>query len=85
LGEIEPKLHHVMFLADPAPADAAELIGDHSPDEFAVIGCEVHIRYPQGSARSTLTNDLVDRRLGTIATARNLPTCQKIAAALSGG
>lgn len=85
LGEVEPKFHHVMFLADPAPADAADLLGDHSPDEFAVIGREVHVRYPQGSARSTLTNDLVDRRLGTIATARNLPTCQKIATALHEG
>lgn len=84
LGEVEPKLHHVMFLADPAPADAAERIGDHSPDEFVVIGSEVHVRYPQGSARSKLTNDLVDRRLDTIATARNLPTCRKIAEALDG-
>jgi uncharacterized protein (DUF1697 family) len=85
LGEIEPKLHHVIFLADPAPADAAERLGDHSPDEYAVIGREVHVRYPQGSARSKLTNDLVDRRLGTVATARNLPTCRKIAAALGAG
>lgn len=81
-GAVEPKLHHIMFLADPAPADAAERIGDHSPDEFVVVGSEIHVRYPQGSARSRLTNDLVDRRLETIATARNLPTCEKIAAVL---
>ena len=82
LGEVEPKLHHIMFLADEAPDDAAALIGDHSPDEYAVIGRELHVRYPDGSARSKLTNALVDRRLATTATARNLPTCQKIAAAL---
>ena len=85
VGEIEPKLHHVMFLADRAPSDAADRIGDHFPDEFVVVGREVHVRYPRGSARSKLTNDLVDRRLGTIATARNLPTCQKIAAELGVG
>ena len=85
IGEIEPKLHHVMFLADPAPADAAARIGDHSPDEYAVIGREIHVRYPGGQARSTLTNVLVDRRLGTISTARNLPTCRKIAAGLGVG
>lgn len=68
--------------AAPAPADAAERIGDHSPDEFVVAGSEIHIRYPEGSARSRLTNELVDRRLETIATARNLPTCEKIAAVL---
>lgn len=81
-GAAEPKLHHIMFLAAPAPADAAERIGDHSPDEFVVAGSEIHIRYPEGSARSRLTNELVDRRLETIATARNLPTCEKIAAVL---
>ncbi len=81
-GAVEPKLHHIMFLADPTTDDAAERIGDHSPDEFAVVGREIHVCYPQGSARSTLTNALVDRRLGTISTARNLPTCEKIAAVL---
>ena len=84
-GEIEPKFHHIMFLAEPAPADAAERIGDHSPDEFVVTGRELHARYPEGTARSKLTTTLVDRRLGTTATARNLPTCEKIAAALGAG
>ena len=83
LAEIEPKLHHIMFLADPAPDGAAALLGDHSPDEFVVVGSEIHVRYPQGSARSTLNTALVDRRLDTVATARNLPTCQKIATALT--
>ena len=82
IGEIEPKLHHIMFLVDALPADAADDIGDHAPDEFEVIGREIHVRYPQGSARSKLSVDLVDRRLSTTATARNLPTCEKIAAAL---
>ncbi len=84
VGDIEPKLHHIMFLADAAPDDAVELIGDHSPGaEYAAIGREIHVRYPAGSARSKLTVDLVDRRLCTTATARNLLTCQKFAAELS--
>lgn len=83
LDGLEPKMHHIMFLTEPAPPDAEELIGDHSPDDYAVIGREIHVRYPTGSARSTLSVDLIDRKLSTIATARNLPTCQKIAAALT--
>ncbi|MDW3219079.1 MAG: DUF1697 domain-containing protein [Acidimicrobiales bacterium] len=84
-GEIEPKLHHVLFLADEAPADAAELIGDHTPSsEYEVIGAEIHVRYPEGSARATLSVAEVDRALDTVATARNLPTVEKIAAALAG-
>lgn len=83
LGEIEPKLHHIIFLADPAPDDTADLLGDHSPDEYVAIGSELHVRYPEGSGRSKLANALVDRRLDTISTSRNLPTGQKIAAALA--
>lgn len=83
VGEIEPKLHHVLFLADPPPPDAVERIGDHTPSsEYAVIGSEVHVRYPGGSARATLGVDVVDRALATTATARNLPTVEKIAAEL---
>jgi len=82
-GPVEPKLHHVVFLAEPAVADAADLIGDHTPADYAVIGREIHVVYPDGSARSKLTVDLIDRRLHTTATARNLPTCEKIATALS--
>ncbi|GJM39594.1 MAG: hypothetical protein DHS20C19_29610 [Acidimicrobiales bacterium] len=84
LGGIEPKLHHVLFLADAAPADAAERIGDHAPSsEYEVIGSEIHVRYPDGSARATLNVTVVDRALDTTATARNLPTVEKIAAALA--
>jgi uncharacterized protein (DUF1697 family) len=83
VGSVEPKLHHIMFLADTAPADATDLLGVHTPGtEYLVLGSEIHVRYPQGSARSTFTVNLVDRRLSTVATARNLPTCEKIAASL---
>lgn len=82
-GSLEPKFHHVMFLAGPPPSDAAARIGDHSPDEFAVIGREIHVRYPEGSARSALTVALVDRALSAVATARNLPTVEKLAVDLS--
>ena len=82
-GEIEPKLHHIVFLTEQAPNDAKDRIGDHRPAEYEVIGREIHVRYPEGSARSKLSVDLIDRRLTTTATARNLPTCQKIVAALA--
>lgn len=81
---VEPKLHQIMFLADPPPGDAAERLGDHEPTtRYAVVDNEIHAVFPHGSARATLTADLIDRRLGTTVTARNLPTCEKIAAALT--
>ncbi len=82
---IEPKLHHIIFLATAAPTDARDRLGDHTPGaDYVVDGAEIHVRYPHGSARSTLTVNLVDQRLSTVATARNLPTCQKIARELRG-
>ncbi|MEM7140563.1 MAG: DUF1697 domain-containing protein [Actinomycetota bacterium] len=82
---VEPKLHHVLFLADPPPADATDRIGDHEPSShYAVIDSQIHVCYPQGSARATLDVAVVDRALATTATARNLPTVEKIAAALRG-
>lgn len=85
-GAVEPKMHHVMFLAGPAPADAAAQLGDHTPGaEYVIDDDAIHVRYPDGSARSKFTVDLVDRRLGGTASARNLPTCDKIAALLTEG
>ncbi len=81
-GVVDPKFHHIMFLTDPAPADADLRLADRvDGDDFAVIGNEVHVLYRNGSARARFNVDWVGRTLDTVATARNLPTCEKVLSA----
>ena len=70
----------VLFLADlPARARVESLDPDRSPgDEFAVVGREVFVHYPNGVARSKLTNAYFDSRLSTTSTARNWRTVNKL-------
>ena len=52
---------------------------DRSPgDEFAVVGREVFVHYPNGVARSKLTNAYFDSRLSTTSTGRNWRTVNKL-------
>ncbi len=71
---------HVLFLADaPAAEDVEALDPDRSPgDEFAVRGREVYLHYPNGTARSKLTNARFDSRLSTVTTMRNWKTVRKL-------
>ena len=67
---------HVVFLdGAPKAAAIATLDPDRSPgDEFSVAGREIFLRYPNGSGRSKLTLDYLERRLGVTGTARNWKT-----------
>lgn len=77
-GEFESKYHHIIFLAS-APGREAESIADLSPnDRHLMIGREIHVLHTLGSARSKFTVANVERNVGVVATARNLPTCHKI-------
>lgn len=80
----DPKTLHVAFLAGvPTAAQAAALDPKRSPaDRFALVGRELYLYLPNGTARSKLTNDYLDRTLGTVSTVRNWNTVQKIAAML---
>lgn len=49
-----------------------------SPERFALIGRDVHLHYPNGSGRSKLTSDYLERRLGVAGTVRNLKTVRKL-------
>ena len=71
---------HVLFLADaPAAEDVEALDPDRSSgDEFAVCGREVYLHYPNGTARSKLTNAWFDSRLSTVSTMRNWKTVRKL-------
>ncbi len=79
-GGDEAKGLHVVFLdGAPKPAAIATLDPDRSPgDEFSVSGSEIFLRYPNGSGRSKLTLDYLERRLGVTGTARNWNTLLKL-------
>jgi uncharacterized protein (DUF1697 family) len=71
---------HVLFLADAPAAEQVEALDpDRSPgDEFAVRGREIYLHYPNGTARSKLTNAWFDSRLSTVSTMRNWKTVRKL-------
>jgi len=87
---IDERELHVAFLADqPAATAVAALDPNRSPPaEFVVHGCEIYLRYPEGLARTKLTNAYFDSRLATTSTVRNWKTTLRVAelaARASGG
>jgi uncharacterized protein (DUF1697 family) len=72
----DPATLHVAFLAaEPRAAAVATLDPDRSPpDRFRVVGRELYLCLPNGVARSRLTNDYLDRTLGTTSTIRSWRT-----------
>ncbi len=86
----DPATLHVAFLAGPpAPARVAALDPRRSPpDAFAVRGREVYLHFPNGVARSRITNAWLDAALRTTSTVRNWRTVLELlarAAAAPGG
>ena len=67
---------HVAFLADtPRAAARAALDPERSPpDRFLLKGRDLYLCCPNGMARTRLTNDYLDRTLGTVSTVRNWKT-----------
>jgi uncharacterized protein (DUF1697 family) len=82
----DPKTLHVAFLsARPSAAATGKLDADRSPpDAFAVHGREVYLSYPDGSGRSRLTLDYLEKTLGVRGTARNWRTVLRLATLLEG-
>ena len=72
----DPRFLHVAFLGDTPSAEAvARLDPERSPpDAFAVRGCSVYLHYPNGVARSKLTNEYLAAQLQTVSTTRNWRT-----------
>ena len=79
-GGADPAKLHVGFLAaTPDPARVATLDPDRSPpDAFEVGGDVIYLHFPDGVARSRLSNDYFDRTLGTVCTLRNWRTVCKL-------
>lgn len=76
---LDPKLLHVAFLdRAPDPADGPDE-DRWSPDRWALVGRELYLAYPGGSARSKMTIEQFERSWGVTATARNLNTVAKLA------
>jgi uncharacterized protein (DUF1697 family) len=77
--EAEAKRLHVAFLArKPTAAQAASLDPQRSPaDVFTLVGSELYVLYAD-VAKSKLTNQYLDARLGTVSTMRNWNTVQKL-------
>jgi uncharacterized protein (DUF1697 family) len=74
------KLLHVVFLAE-EPTDEAIRGFDlkrFGPDDLVVRGRDAFVAYPDGSARSKFTIDVIERALGTSGTGRNWRTVQKL-------
>jgi uncharacterized protein (DUF1697 family) len=71
---------YVMFLADmPESAAVAGLDPNRSPpDSYEVCGREIYMELINGAAKTKLTNDYFDRKLGTTSTSRNWRTVNKL-------
>ncbi|MDA0353192.1 MAG: DUF1697 domain-containing protein [Chloroflexi bacterium] len=78
--DVEEKLLHVVFLASTPAQDAASGFDGarYAPDELVVQGRDVYVGYPNGSGRSKLTLDVIERAFGAPATARNWRTVQQL-------
>ncbi len=77
---LDEKTLGIMFLADkPSAAQAKKLDPERSPgDRFKLVGRDLYMSYPNGSARSKLTNAYFDSVLETVSTARNWRTVGKL-------
>lgn len=76
----DPRFLHVVFLAEPPTAEAIRSfdLERFAPDDVVVRGRDAFVAYPEGSARSKLTIDVIERALGTSGTGRNWRTVQKL-------
>ena len=72
----DPRFLHVAFLENTPGAEAVSRLDPERspPDAFAVRGRNVHLHYPDGVARSKLTNEYLAAQLQTVSTMRNWRT-----------
>ena len=76
----DPRFLHVAFLNDTPSAEAISRLDPERspPDEFVVRGRNVYLRYPNGVARSKLTNEYLAAQLQTVSTMRNWRTVLRL-------
>jgi uncharacterized protein (DUF1697 family) len=71
---------YVTFLAAEPDAAGVRVLEalDVAPEQVAVVGSDVFLRYPEGLGRARLTSALVERHLGVAGTNRNWRTVTKL-------
>jgi uncharacterized protein (DUF1697 family) len=76
----EGKKVNVVFLRETPPKSAAAgLSSDRSPgDELVLKGRDLYVHYANGQAKTKITNDWLEKTLGTRATSRNWNTVLKL-------
>lgn len=78
-GQDTKKLHVAFLASTPDDANVAAVDPDRSPpDEIVVRGKEIYLFYPNGVARTKLTNAYFDSKLATTSTVRNWNTVLKL-------
>lgn len=67
---------HVTFLVDQPDAERVAAIdaSKFEPDEFTVIGRDVHLHCPDGYGRTKLNNAFFEKKLAQVGTTRNWKT-----------
>jgi uncharacterized protein (DUF1697 family) len=78
--QADPKHLHVVFLAEPAPAElTARLAGqDFGSDEYSADGREVYLHLPNGFGRSKLATRMSALRSPVVGSVRSWRTVNKL-------
>jgi uncharacterized protein (DUF1697 family) len=86
LARQDPSRFLVVALKGAPAADAARRLIAQTPggERIGVDGNHAYIYHPEGIARTKLTLAVLEKRLGTVGTARNWNTVLKIEAAANG-
>ena len=76
----EIKQLYVTFLDESPPIRALDALVKFATksEEFHLRGKEIYLFYPNGTGRSKLSNNLIERKLGITATTRNWRTVNKL-------
>ncbi len=80
LAATAPKAVHCFFTSTPVTAEVLDAFDGerYAPDRLDVAAGELFAAYPDGMARSTLTNVVIDRVAGGPTTARNWNTVGRL-------
>lgn len=78
---VDPKRVYVFYLADKPARQALDALGAVNPphETFRLVGRELFVDYPHGLGTSKFANPVIERKLGIVATARNLTVTTKLA------
>jgi uncharacterized protein (DUF1697 family) len=77
-GPVPEKWLHVFLLDGPTAGGSVPEAERYHPDRIVFGEREVYVTYPEGSGRSNLTIDVIERAFGVTATARNLTTIGRL-------